>query len=152
MVISAPTNRDRRIAIRQTWGQYASGSNFSMAFLIGTTKNQSTEISLEAESDQYGDIIRAHFLEDYYNLTLKTISMLEWVDTYCSRVPFILHVDDDVFINVKRVMSFIDEHRLEAHQKIIFGQLRTKKFVNSSNINIYISFNHCFYFQGTASS
>lgn len=128
MVRSAPRNLNQRIAIRETWGQYASRSDISMAFLIGTTNNQSVEESLKVESVMYGDLIRAHFREHYNNLTLKTISALEWMDTYCSRAEFMLNVDDDMFINVMQLLSFIDDNRSEADQKIIFGHI-LKMFV-----------------------
>lgn len=71
----------------------------------------------------YSDIIRGRFIDSYNNLTLKTISSLEWVDTYCPRAAYVLKTDDDMFINVLRLMAFIDKHRLEERQKIIFGRL-----------------------------
>lgn len=94
-----------------------------MAFVLGATNIQSIEDSLEAESYMYSDIIRGRFIDSYNNLTLKTISSLEWVDTYCPRAAYILKTDDDMFINVLRLMAFIDKHRLEERQKIIFGRL-----------------------------
>lgn len=94
-----------------------------MAFVLGATNIQSIEDSLEAESYMYSDIIRGRFIDSYNNLTLKTISSLEWVDTYCPRAAYVLKTDDDMFINVLRLMAFIDKHRLEERQKIIFGRL-----------------------------
>lgn len=110
-----------------------------MAFVLGATNIQSIEDSLEAESYMYSDIIRGRFIDSYNNLTLKTISSLEWVDTYCSRAAFVLKTDDDMFINVLRLMSFIDKHRLEERQKIIFGRL-AKRFVSKMNQFLWFSF------------
>lgn len=130
LITSAPTHRDARLAIRQTWGHYASRRDIAMAFVLGATNIQSIEDSLEAESYMYSDIIRGRFIDSYNNLTLKTISSLEWVDTYCPRAAFVLKTDDDMFINVLRLMAFIDKHRNEEHQKIIFGRL-AKRLVYS---------------------
>ncbi|XP_055322562.1 beta-1,3-galactosyltransferase 5-like [Sitodiplosis mosellana] len=123
MVRSAPKNHNQRIAIRDTWGVYGSRNDISLGFLIGTTNNHSTENSLEDESDLYGDIVRSHFTENYDNLTLKTISVLEWVDVHCSQAEFVFNVDDDMFINVMQLMSFIDDNHSAANQKVIFGHL-----------------------------
>lgn len=133
MVRSAPRNQNRRIAIRETWGQFVSYGNISIGFMIGTTNNQSIEDSLEVESDLYGDIVRAHFIEHYDNLTLKMISILEWADSYCSKAEFILNVDDDMFINVMQLMAFIENNRSAADQKIIFGYLHKM---------LYVDYNH----------
>lgn len=128
LITSAPTHRDARLAIRQTWGHYAARRDIAMAFVLGATNIQSIEDSLEAESYMYSDIIRGRFIDSYNNLTLKTISSLEWVDTYCPRASYVLKTDDDMFINVLRLMAFIDKHRLEERQKIIFGRL-AKRYV-----------------------
>lgn len=95
-----------------------------MAFVIGATDNQSIENSLKTESYWYRDIIRGHFIDSYQNLTFKSISMLEWADTYCSRAEYILKSDDDMFVNVLRLMSFIDTHPLKQQQKVIFGYIQ----------------------------
>lgn len=134
MVRSAPKNQNRRTAIRETWGQYASYGNISIGFMIGTTNNRSIEDSLEVESDVYGDIVRAHFVEHYDNLTLKTISILEWADSYCSQAEFILNVDDDMFINVMQLMAFIEENRSAADQRIIFGYLHKMSYVGKNHL------------------
>lgn len=137
MVRSAPMNRERRVAIRQTWGQYAvPRSNISLGFLIGTANNQAVEDSLKVESAQYGDIIRARFKEDYSNLTLKVISQLEWIDSHCSRAPFTFFVDDDMFINIVQLKSLIDVYRRGPEkQKIIIGHV-LKMCVDNSSLRI----------------
>ncbi|XP_055297470.1 beta-1,3-galactosyltransferase 5-like [Sitodiplosis mosellana] len=95
LITSAPSNHDARLAIRQTWGSYASRRDIAIAFVI----------------------------DSYYNLTLKSITKLEWVETYCSRVAYILKADDDMFVNVLRFMSWIEDHPPEQQQKNIFGSV-----------------------------
>lgn len=123
MVISAPSHFLQRLAIRQTWGSFAHRRDISMAFIIGALEKQSIEPSLKDESDMYGDIVRARFIENYSNLTLKTLSMFEWVERFCSRTKFILKADDDMYINFPRLLPFIEQHRSEEEQKIIYGRI-----------------------------
>lgn len=138
LITSAPTHRDARLAIRQTWGHYATRRDIAIAFILGATNVQSIEDSLEAESYMYSDIIRGRFIDSYNNLTLKTISSLEWVDTYCPHVSFILKTDDDMFINVPRLMSFIDKHRND--KRIIYGRLAKKwKPIRNKKSKYYVS-------------
>jgi len=61
------------------------------------------------EKHLYDDLIVANFMDSYDNLTLKTMSALEWVDTYCNQSEFVLKTDDDMFINVPNLLSFIDK-------------------------------------------
>lgn len=138
LITSAPAHRDARLAIRQTWGHYATRRDIAMAFILGATNVQSIEDSLEAESYMYSDIIRGRFFDSYNNLTLKTISSLEWVDTYCSRAAFVLKTDDDMFINVQRLMSFIDKHRSD--DRVIYGRLAKKwKPIRNKRSKYYVS-------------
>lgn len=138
LITSAPTHHDARLAIRQTWGHYATRRDIAMAFVLGTTDVQSIEDALEAESYMYSDIIRGKFIDSYNNLTLKTISSLEWVDTYCSRAAFVLKADDDMFINVNRLMSFIDKHH--SSERVIYGRLAKKwKPIRNKRSKYYVS-------------
>lgn len=54
-----------------------------VVFLVGQTVCNETQTQIEAESEQYGDVIQESFLDSYNNLTLKTIMMLKWVTTNC---------------------------------------------------------------------
>lgn len=40
-------------------------------------------MSINQESDYFGDIVQESFLDSYNNLTLKSIMMLKWVTTNC---------------------------------------------------------------------
>lgn len=138
LITSAPTHTDARMAIRHTWGHYSSRRDIAIAFILGATNVQSIEDSLDAESSMYTDIIRGRFIDSYNNLTLKTISSLEWIDTYCPRVSFILKTDDDMFINVPRLLSFIDKHRND--KRVIFGRLAKKwKPIRNKHSKYYVS-------------
>jgi len=74
----------------------------------GRTENETLLDGIEMEKHLYDDLIVANFEDSYDNLTLKTMSSLEWIDTYCNQSDFVLKTDDDMFINVPNLLNFID--------------------------------------------
>lgn len=138
VIMSAPTHIEGRTAIRQTWGHYGQRRDIGVVFIIGATADPKFELNLQREQDMYGDIVRGNFVDSYTNLTLKSISTLEWIDTYCSEVRFVLKTDDDMFINVPRLMSFVNRHRKD--KNAIFGKLARKwKPVRNKNSKYFLS-------------
>lgn len=140
-ITSAPAHEPARMAIRQTWGHYSARRDVSIAFMLGAVTNTTLLSKLRSEELLYGDMIRGRFLDTYDNLTLKTISMLEWVDTYCSRAAYLLKTDDDMFINVPRLLDFISRHPANGNgQRAIYGRLAKKwKPIRNRKSKYYIS-------------
>ncbi|XP_017785507.1 PREDICTED: beta-1,3-galactosyltransferase 5-like isoform X2 [Nicrophorus vespilloides] len=137
-ITSAPSHQSSRMAIRQTWGHYGSRRDVAITFMLGTTSNQTLIDQIKEEEFLYGDIITGKFIDTYDNLTLKTISMLEWVDNYCPKASFVLKTDDDMFINVSRLLAFIGKHKPE--QRNIYGRLAKKwKPIRNKKSKYYIS-------------
>ncbi|ENN74230.1 beta-1,3-galactosyltransferase 5 [Dendroctonus ponderosae] len=137
-ITSAPSHDSAREAIRKTWGSFASRKDVAIAFMLGSIANETINKKLDEEQTLYGDIIRGKFVDTYDNLTLKTISILEWVDNYCPKAAFVLKTDDDMFINVSRLLAFIAKHKPE--QKIIYGRLAKKwKPIRNKKSKYYIS-------------
>lgn len=137
-ITSAPSHEAARTAIRQTWGHFAERRDVAIGFVLGATANVSINENIEKEHYLYGDIIRGKFVDTYDNLTLKTISMLEWVDNYCPKATFVLKTDDDMYINVNRLLLFIEKHKSE--QRAIYGRLAKKwKPIRNKKSKYYIS-------------
>ncbi|KAG5890977.1 hypothetical protein JTB14_037963 [Gonioctena quinquepunctata] len=137
-VTSAPSHEIARLAVRETWGHFAIRKDIAIAFMLGATSNQTLNDKIEKEQEIYGDIIRGKFIDTYDNLTLKTISMLEWVDNFCPKAQFVLKTDDDMFINVSRLLAFIAKHKPE--QRAIYGRLASKwKPIRNKKSKYYIS-------------
>jgi len=106
--------------------------------MLGSISNETINKKVEEEQVLYGDIIRGKFVDTYDNLTLKTISILEWVDNYCPKAAFVLKTDDDMFINVSRLLAFIAKHKPE--QRTIYGRLAKKwKPIRNKKSKYYIS-------------
>lgn len=142
LVMSAPNHFTARQAIRQTWGHYAMRRDVAIGFLLGATQNdKKLEFDLNVEQQLYGDLIRGRFIDTYNNLTLKTISMLEWVDNFCPKTKFVLKTDDDMFININKLLMFINKHTTAgACKPMIYGRLAKKwKPIRNAKSKYYVS-------------
>ncbi|XP_034189218.1 beta-1,3-galactosyltransferase 5 isoform X1 [Osmia lignaria lignaria] len=138
IIMSAPTHLEARMAIRQTWGHFGQRNDIAILFMLGATLDPKVEMILRKEQKTYNNIIRGKFLDSYSNLTLKTISTLEWVDSYCPKVKFLLKTDDDMFINVPRLQAFIMKHAKD--KNVIFGRLAKKwKPIRNKKSKYYVS-------------
>lgn len=78
------------------------------------------------------------FIDTYNNLTLKTISTLEWSWTHCSRVKFVLKTDDDVYIHTPVLLDILD--RVKNRSQTIMGYFaKGWKPVRDTKSHYYIS-------------
>ncbi|XP_043220333.1 beta-1,3-galactosyltransferase 1-like [Amphibalanus amphitrite] len=122
LVQSALQNSNQRSVIRHTWARPANfRDDIVMGFVVARTDDPALQKGVEYEQSLYGDIIQANFVDHYNNLTLKTLASLEWFDVHCGAAKFVLKVDDDVFLNIRNLESFIDEHR--DARRTIFGNV-----------------------------
>ncbi|XP_033753677.1 UDP-GalNAc:beta-1,3-N-acetylgalactosaminyltransferase 1-like [Pecten maximus] len=95
MVLSKASNILQREVIRKTWGNPRSQMeyNFSVYFLLGR------EDSVNVKDDN-GDIVQVDVIENYLNLTDKTVAAFNWVVQFCHRASYFFKVDDDVFLEL----------------------------------------------------
>lgn len=107
LITSSLRHSAARMSIRQTWMHYGSRRDVGMAFVLGKGKNKSVKKAIDQEDFMYQDLIRGHFIDSYNNLTLKTISLLEWADLHCPKAKYVLKTDDDMFINVPKLLTLI---------------------------------------------
>ncbi|XP_063375079.1 beta-1,3-galactosyltransferase 1-like [Cydia amplana] len=107
LVPSAPVYFRQREAVRLTWGHAARRADITLAFMLGAPP-AALRAAVDAEDKLYGDVIEGHYVDSYGNLTLKTLSMLEWFVTYCPLAARLLKADDDMFINVDGVLRFAE--------------------------------------------
>lgn len=115
VVLSARKNFDNRNLIRQTYGSIKSANNVSIlatVFMLGNWDDGGVEETdchrLQAEIDQFGDIVVGDFIDSYRNLTLKTIMAYEWLTSYCREAELVVKTDDDVVVNVFQLTKVLD--------------------------------------------
>ena len=68
-------NAKERLAARNTWSNKLVYNNIQNLFIVGLSTNSSFNEYIILESERYGDIIQANFIDSYLNLTLKTLSI-----------------------------------------------------------------------------
>lgn len=104
---------DRRQAIRQSWGGAGVIANQTVVtiFLLGnaTAVDHYPDLSemLHYESVQHGDIIQWDYRDSFFNLTVKEVLFLDWIQTRCPGARFIFKGDDDVFVNTFHILDFL---------------------------------------------
>ncbi|XP_028850075.1 UDP-GlcNAc:betaGal beta-1,3-N-acetylglucosaminyltransferase 7, like [Denticeps clupeoides] len=122
-VKSVIEQHDRREAVRRTWGreQVIGGLRVKTLFLLGSPAfgkdARNLQKLLEFEDRIYGDILQWDFMDTFFNLTLKEVNFLKWLNIYCSGVKFIFKGDDDVFVNTHNLVELIgfktEEHKTQ---------------------------------------
>ena len=111
-VHSHPAHKERRDAIRATWGSVVRNFNtqlhIGLVFLVGLS-NTSHEINSAVfrEAKLYRDIVQGNFTDTYRNLTIKSIMGLHWTSTFCCNTRYTMKTDDDVYFNISLLMSFL---------------------------------------------
>ena len=107
-VHTSPQNVEQRTSIRETWAQkkILHQYNYKIVFVTGFNQNMSMS-QLSAESEQHKDLLLVDFVDSYHNLTFKALSWQKWVLLNCNHIKYVLKTDDDVFINISMLDTFV---------------------------------------------
>ena len=128
LVISAPDHFKQREAIRNSWGKTKDNKEVVFSFLVGLSDNTTLDKDVADESAKNGDVIVNNIGDSYQNLSLKTISAFVWFRQFCSKAPFLLKVDDDMFLQVDKLLKLIrlDLSNKNVGAKSILGNIAKK--------------------------
>ncbi|XP_065819422.1 N-acetyllactosaminide beta-1,3-N-acetylglucosaminyltransferase 3-like [Labrus bergylta] len=113
VIKSPPYNHDRREILRKTWAneRFKNGVWTRRIFISGTTgsdfEKERLNKVLKLEQSEHNDILQWDFSDTFYNLTLKQILFLEWMERNCPNVHFLFNGDDDVFVNTNNVVKYL---------------------------------------------
>ncbi|XP_030644456.1 N-acetyllactosaminide beta-1,3-N-acetylglucosaminyltransferase 3-like [Chanos chanos] len=113
VVKSTPTNFERREVLRKTWAKERrhNGVWVRRVFISGTvgTHHEKRRMNrlLRLENEEHRDILQWDFQDTFYNLTLKQILFLEWMEKRCPNVRFLMNGDDDVFANTDNMVEYL---------------------------------------------
>ena len=116
-VCSAVENIDRRKAIRSTWGDTVllTASGVRLVFVVARTDPVRSPPGIErrviAEHRRKGDVVQADFIDNYVNLTSKTVAALRWATRACPLVRYVMKSDDDVYVDVAALTRRLEEER-----------------------------------------
>ncbi|XP_068176115.1 N-acetyllactosaminide beta-1,3-N-acetylglucosaminyltransferase 3-like [Antennarius striatus] len=113
VVKTSPLNYDRREVLRKTWAKERlhNGVWIRRVFISGTSDSGFEKMRLnkllELEHGEHSDILQWDIMDTFYNLTLKQMLFLEWMERNCPNVRFLLNGDDDVFANTDNMVEFL---------------------------------------------
>ncbi|XP_063056215.1 N-acetyllactosaminide beta-1,3-N-acetylglucosaminyltransferase 3-like [Engraulis encrasicolus] len=113
VIKSSPGNYERREVLRKTWARerLQAGKWVRRVFLVGTAGKdydlQRNNKMLRLEQAEYGDILQWDFHDSFFNLTLKQLLFLQWMDRSCPRARFLLNGDDDIFANTDNMVEYL---------------------------------------------
>ncbi|TKR95487.1 hypothetical protein L596_009652 [Steinernema carpocapsae] len=104
-----------RQAIRSTWAHPDNWTHASFFFAMGDPRDVEISKNLEAENEDYGDLIITDLVDSYKNLTLKVHAGLDWFNRFCSEVQFFMKIDDDVALHVDRLLQSLQNANQSIH-------------------------------------
>ncbi|XP_072491551.1 N-acetyllactosaminide beta-1,3-N-acetylglucosaminyltransferase 2 [Notamacropus eugenii] len=126
---SLTSHFDRRQAIRESWGKETNFGNQTVVrvFLLGQTppEDHFPDLSdmLKFESEKYQDILLWNYRDTFFNLTLKEVLFLKWVNTSCPDVQFVFKGDDDVFVNTHQILNYLNSISKEKAKDLFIGDV-----------------------------
>uniref|UniRef100_A0A8C4QCV6 Hexosyltransferase n=1 Tax=Eptatretus burgeri TaxID=7764 RepID=A0A8C4QCV6_EPTBU len=136
---------DRRQAIRESWGQEGVHRNNSvrLVFLLGRTKPEDHQPDLqdllELENHRHGDLLQWDFRDTFFNLTLKELLFLDWLEARCPHVRFLFKGDDDVFVNTNLALAYLANLTASQAQNLFIGDVILKAGpVRDTRVKYYI--------------
>ncbi|XP_072176391.1 beta-1,3-galactosyltransferase 1-like [Diadema setosum] len=78
-------------------------------FMLGSTSNHPVQREIDQEYDLFRDIVQEDMIDSYQNLTRKTIMGLKWVTNHCRQAKFAIKADDDVILNMPRIINMLSK-------------------------------------------
>ncbi|XP_067253011.1 beta-1,3-galactosyltransferase 2-like [Chanodichthys erythropterus] len=144
MVPVAPNQLPARNAIRSTWGNESTvqGKAVITLFLVGLTGGSDSEKAqqqLEEESRQHRDLLQSNFMDSYFNLTIKTMVIMDWLATRCPQATFSMKVDSDMFLNLENLMTLLLAPNTPRQNYITGMVMWNRPVVRNQNSKWYVS-------------
>ncbi|XP_037779390.1 beta-1,3-galactosyltransferase 5-like [Penaeus monodon] len=121
-VHSAISRVQERQETRSTWANATAsglGVDIAAVFMVGRAKDERERQIVQEESQRYHDIVQGDYVDHYRQLSLKALSSLAWVQHHCPQVPWTLHADDDVFIDVFLMKGILQDFRAETTEAFL---------------------------------
>jgi Galactosyltransferase. len=145
LVTSHSSNYQRRKTIRETWAKRDQFSSFvkmfnltyDVYFSVGKGENKSAIEATRRESRNYGDMLIINREEDFYDLTRRVMAGFKWTSENCL-YTYLFKVDDDVFISIPNVMSFLSNDTFKYADELYAGDMNINAAVNRNENSKYV--------------
>ncbi|XP_030638717.1 beta-1,3-galactosyltransferase 2-like [Chanos chanos] len=144
MVPVAPHNLAARDAIRSTWGNESvvHGKVVSVFFLLGLSGGADSEKLQEKvrlESQQHHDLLQSTFSDTYFNLTIKTMVIMDWLATRCSQASYAMKIDSDMFLNLDNLVAMLLKPGIPKENYITGTVMTNINVIRNKNSKWYVS-------------
>lgn len=138
VVCSGLANFKAREYVRKSWGLYKKQETYKtrLVFLVGMGSKTNLDQIIQ-ENSVHSDIIVGNFIDTYRNLTLKSISVLKWMNSFCGNAKYGLKADDDVFVNIPNLISAMNSKRQKMEKFIIGSKQVGAKPIQDNNSKWY---------------
>lgn len=120
LVKSSASHYALRAAIRSIW-KTVDDPGIKKVFLLGYDGINQSQIN--EESQNHGDIVQEDFKDAYRNNTFKTIMGYNWAIQFCSKVKFLFFMDDDYYLKLSDLASYLRKIPEENRHSIYIGSL-----------------------------
>ena len=108
LILSGAGYAERRTTVRATWVTRVDHDNIAYFFMCFSSKSGDVRRSVHLEAEKYQDIVIFSAEDNYSNLTVHTISALEWANSQLS-FDFVMKTDDDSLLNVESIITELME-------------------------------------------
>ena len=89
--------------------------------------SDSLQAKIVAESEEYGDIIQADFIDSYHNLSFKGLSQLQWLKNFCNNTRYLVKTDDDLYLDIFQLRKVLKS--LLPGERFIVGNLHPQTHI-----------------------
>jgi len=116
---STPEQSDRRRLLRETWANISLlRQNVFRTFFVMGRAGDVYQKNVQAEFEQYRDIVQGDFVDVSRNATLKGLLALHYVAHYCTVAKYFIKANDDTFLNIFSTMQLFEESAMHQHTVI----------------------------------
>lgn len=115
IITSYYSNVESRSSIRKAFRELDIPlvKSIKRVFLLGRAPSDMTkQSSIINEHIRFKDILQGNFVESYKNLTYKHLMGLKFASFACSKVKYIVKMDDDIVLNLRRTVEFLEGTKL----------------------------------------
>ena len=79
-----------------------------VVFMLGLRGDKDTDSSVKKEDAIFQDMVIADYMDSYQNLSYKALTAMHWLKTYCSTPQHVIHFDDNIVVNMFKLVSYLD--------------------------------------------
>ncbi|XP_069128551.1 beta-1,3-galactosyltransferase 1-like [Argopecten irradians] len=124
IVKSSPENNVLRVIIRETWANKKRFPSIRTIFSFCIPDNDIKVFKkLQEESEIFNDILLVNYNDDCSKFNWKTINSLNWAVDRCSRVQYVVPIDDDVYVAPDLLLAFLDQPNVRNSTYIYNGHI-----------------------------